>query len=110
MITTYLRVTNDTSLLYDMIGDMAVIDHLERLALDWQHLPHPQPEGLVGRREEEERGGEGQGHADISSSSSSLLSDYGGDPNTFLECLSSYVNVVPALQAGNAEMMMELGR
>jgi len=33
------------------------------------------------------------------------LADYGPHSNNFLECIPSYVHVVPALQAANAEMM-----
>ena len=57
---------------------------MRRIAWAWQHYPR--------------------------STQSKYLVDYGDNKRQFLEAVPSYISVIPALQAGNAGMMLSLAR
>eukprot|EP00049_Salpingoeca_infusionum_P025385 m.19061 g.19061 ORF g.19061 m.19061 type:complete len:812 (+) comp7973_c0_seq1:1238-3673(+) len=83
--SAYLRVTNDTALLgvsveVPQLGQITVARYLDAIATDWQGYTLP----------------------------NSSLADYGGDPDSFFECVPTYLHVVAALQANNVWMLQEL--
>eukprot|EP00755_Sulcionema_specki_P030344 Sspe_Gene.94135::Locus_66589_Transcript_2_3_Confidence_0.429_Length_2337::g.94135::m.94135 len=83
IITSYLRATNDTALLGDPIPDrgQTVDQLLDYIAYNWtEYRLH------VG----------------------SNLADYGPSPGSFLECVPTYINAVPAIQANNVWMLRAL--
>lgn len=80
-IDGYLRTTHDTSLLQEKAGNHSVDEWLDRIALDWQKHP---------------------------STASPLLADYGENPGKYLECVSTYVGAVPAIQAHTVGMLRGL--
>ena len=77
----YVVTTGDTAFLDHTAGRHTVREWMRFFAIRWQSFPTPGVEGLA---------------------------DYGGFAGDFLECVSSYVHAVPALQASNAWMMREV--
>jgi len=80
MLSTYIKVTNDTAFLKEIYRSRSVLDWMTSLALDWQGFPSTAPS----------------------------LTNYGGDPNNFLEAVPSYRYTVPFLNAANVWMMEEV--
>jgi hypothetical protein len=78
MFTAYLAVTHDWSLLAEEVAGKTVLTWLEDFALAWRSL---------------RRGGE--------------LADYGG-PENLLECVPTYIGMVPSFNAANVAMMRSL--
>jgi len=90
-IQQYVVTTNDTSLLtenfantHDPTFKISGMDYLRRLAWSWKAYNR--------------------------SNVSEYLVDYGGDKRSFLEAVPTYTNVIPALQFGNAGMLLSLAR
>jgi hypothetical protein len=77
----YLRTTGDVELLSESVGGKTVDEWLETAALDWRNHPSPR---------------------------SPLLADYGEDASEYLECVSTYIGAVPALQAHTVDMLRRL--
>jgi hypothetical protein len=82
LIEHYVCVTGDTAFLDERAGPVAVLAHLERLALGWQARRTPATGGV--------------------------LADFGADPWTLLECVPNYVNVVASFNAAYAGMTRSL--
>jgi hypothetical protein len=87
LIQQYMVYTNDYEILSLEITNtlepaitITVAEYLSRLAWSWRSFP--------------------------SASSSAFLVDYGSDKRSFLEAVSTYTNVIPALQFGNAGMLL----
>lgn len=73
----YLAVTGDYEFLKEKVGELTVLQHLEKLALGWQALQRDK---------------------------SVMLADYGENEN-LLECAPMYINRVPSFNAANVWMM-----
>ncbi len=137
IITTYVRATNDTALMAEKVagddqgGKAATVgQRLEEVALDWLRRRVPKPATSNGTviqpnmsiwpfssgRTTEPHGNETAAAGKTKKTEEEeddglfYLADYGGNGNTFLECVPTYVHVVPALQAANAEMMGVLAK
>src|SRR5260370_9908206 len=78
--TTYLRVTRDGAFLGEKVGDKTFLDHLDRLALNYQNY-------LM-------RGGG--------------LADFGGDPWHFLECVPTYIHATAGFNAAYVSMLRQM--
>lgn len=77
LANSYLAVTGDVEFLKERVGDLTVLEHLEKLALGWQALQRDK---------------------------SVMLADYGENEN-LLECAPMYINRVPSFNAANVWMM-----
>ena len=62
-------------------GPHTIAEWMVKLALDWKRYEMPDHPGIA---------------------------DYGGFAGDFLECVSTYIHAIPALQAGNAWMLGQL--
>jgi len=80
--TTYLKVTRDYAFLDQKIGDKTFLEHLDRLALNYQKYLMPD-------------GG---------------LADFGGDPNHFLECVPTYIHATAGFNAAYVSMLREMAQ
>jgi hypothetical protein len=78
--TTYLRVTRDRAFLEQKVGDKTFLEHLDRLALNYQKY-------LMAD------GG---------------LADFGGDPWHFLECVPTYIHATAGFNAAYVDMLREM--
>lgn len=78
--TTYLRVTRDRAFLDQKVGDKTFLEHLDRLALNYQKYLMPD-------------GG---------------LADFGGDPWHFLECVPTYIHATAGFNAAYVSMLREM--
>ena len=78
--TTYLRVTRDRAFLNQKVGDKTFLEHLDRLALNYQKYLMPD-------------GG---------------LADFGGDPWHFLECVPTYIHATAGFNAAYVSMLREM--
>jgi hypothetical protein len=78
--TTYLRVTRDRDFLNQKVGDRTFLEHLDRLALNYQKY-------LMAD------GG---------------LADFGGDPWHFLECVPTYIHATAGFNAAYVNMLREM--
>lgn len=82
LVMGYLDVTGDGKFLDEPIkDDKRVIDYLEESALYWQKLSSP----------------------------ATLLANY-GDASNLLECVPTYINCVPSMNAANVWMMRSVAR
>ena len=78
----YLAATGDRSFAQEVYNGKSVVEWMTVLSSHWKAF------ALTTARQPEP-----------------FLADYGGFAGDFLECVPTYVNAVPALQAGNAWMM-----
>jgi hypothetical protein len=77
---TYLRVTRDRAFLSQKVGDRTFLEHLDRLALNYQKYLMPD-------------GG---------------LADFGGDPWHFLECVPTYIHATAGFNAAYVSMLRDM--
>jgi hypothetical protein len=78
--TTYLRITRDRAFLDQKVGDKTFLEHLDRLALNYQNYLMPD-------------GG---------------LADFGGDPWHFLECVPTYIHATAGFNAAYVSMLRQM--
>jgi hypothetical protein len=78
--TTYLRVTRDRGFLEEKVGDQTFLEHLDRLALNYQKY-------LM---------------------SDGGLADFGGDPWHFLECVPTYIHATAGFNAAYVNMLRQM--
>ena len=90
-LQTYATVTGDIQFLtspvqnnHDISLSKSPLDLMRELAWNWKHYP--------------------------SSTESPFLADYGSNKRDFLEAVTTYTDVIAALQAGNAGMLLSLAR
>lgn len=76
----YLRITRDRAFLDQKIGDKTFLEHLDRLALNYQKYLMPD-------------GG---------------LADFGGDPWHFLECVPTYIHATAGFNAAYVRMLRDM--
>ncbi len=87
IIHDYLVTTGDYAFLDEIIGSKTVLDHLEAYALNWQNLSLY---GTPGCEDEVYQ-----------------LADFGSDPWNLLECVPTYIHIVPSFNIGYVWMMRE---
>ena len=80
LLNTYLNVSGDREFLAEKVGDRTVLEHLDRLAMNWKKYVAP----------------------------GATLADFGGDPNHFLECVPTYIHAVPGLNAAYVGMLRSM--
>ena len=88
LIRSYVLVNSDYAFLDEEIRGKTVLEHLEAMALNWKHLSKHGQEGYRGHLYK--------------------LADFGGDPWGLLECVPTYIHVVPSFNAGYVWMMNEM--
>ena len=107
IVATYLRATNDTALLAEVVAGGDTIDQrLEGVALDWVGLRLRLPNGT--RRPTQSsflRGTPPPSSLLQGEEEYFFLADYGANLAHFLECLPTYIHATPGLQGGIAEKM-----
>ena len=88
LVRSYVTVSRDFGFLQDTIAGKSVMEHLHSYALNWEKLS---PYGKEGYEQEAYR-----------------LADFGDDPWNLLECVPTYIHIVPSFNAGYAWMMREM--
>ncbi len=79
MIWNYITITGDWDLLNEKAGDRTVLEHMDRIAMHWKSLVQPNCQ----------------------------LADY-GDASNLLECMPTYINEVPSLNAASVWIMRHM--
>lgn len=90
IIRAYLANTGDYAFLDQIIGDKTVMEHLESYALNWENLSKYGKPGYMD---------------DIYK-----LADFGSDPWNLLECVPTYIHIVPSFNIGYVWMMRETAK
>lgn len=90
MIRSYITVSRDYDFLNETVGSETVIAHLTRYAHNWKKL------SIYGT---------GGNTADIYK-----LADFGSDPWNLLECVPTYIHIVPSFNVGYVWMMRETAK
>lgn len=86
-IRSYITVTKDYAFLNKIIGGKSVLDHLTDYAYNWKKISIY---GKPGCTTDEYK-----------------LADFGDDPWNLLECVPTYIHIVPSFNAGYVWMMRE---
>jgi hypothetical protein len=90
LIRSYITMTKDYAFLNEVVGDKKVIDHLYDYAYNWKKLSiYGQP-----------------GATD----DTYKLADFGSDPWNLLECVPTYIHIVPSFNAQYVWMMRETAK
>lgn len=90
LLRSYITVSQDYDFLQEEINGRKLIEHLEDYALNWKKISiHGQP------------GAESDLYQ---------LADFGSDPWNLLECVPSYIHIVPSFNAGYVWMMRETAK
>jgi hypothetical protein len=87
IIRDYVVATGDYDFLDEIVGERSVLDHIEGYALNWKNL------SLYGT----------PGHED----EIYQLADFGSNPWNLLECVPTYIHIVPSFNIGYVWMMRE---
>ncbi len=87
LIRSYITVTKDYDFLNEIVGDKKVIDHLTDYAYNWKKISIYGQPGATD---------------DIYK-----LADFGSDPWNLLECVPTYIHIVPSFNAEYVWMMRE---
>lgn len=90
LIRSYITMTNDYAFLNEVINGKRVLDHLDDYAYNWKRI------SIYGQKGATE---------DIYQ-----LADFGDDPWNLLECVPSYIHIVPSFNAGYVWMMRETAK
>jgi len=90
IIRDYLVTTDDYAFLDEIVGSKTVLDHMKAYALNWQNLS---PYGTPGYEDEMYQ-----------------LADFGADPWNLLECVPTYIHIVPSFNIGYVWMMRETAK
>ncbi|MFS4417251.1 hypothetical protein [Maribacter sp. 2307ULW6-5] len=90
IIRAYLTHSGDYAFLDETIGQKTVLEHLHSYALNWENLS---------------KFGE-PGHGD----ERYKLADFGPDPWNLLECVPTYIHIVPSFNIGYVWMMRETAK
>jgi hypothetical protein len=85
MMYRYLAITRDYDFLDEVINEKTVIMHMEEMSLNWKNLSKAGQKGYEG--------------------DTYKLADFGDDPWNLLECVPSYIHVIPSFNAGYVWMM-----
>jgi hypothetical protein len=90
LIRSYITITKDYGFLDEVVGDKKVIDHLYDYAYNWKKVSiYGQP-----------------GATD----DTYKLADFGSDPWNLLECVPTYIHIVPSFNAEYVWMMRETAK
>jgi len=87
IIRDYVVTTGDYDFLDEIVDKKTVLDHIEGYALNWQNLSLY---GTPGHEDEIYR-----------------LADFGSNPWNLLECVPTYIHIVPSFNIGYVWMMRE---
>ena len=87
IIRDYLVTTGDYAFLDEMVGEKTLLEHMESYALNWKKLSNF---GKPGYENEMYK-----------------LADFGSDPWNLLECVPTYIHIVPSFNIGYVWMMRE---
>ncbi len=87
LIRSYITITKDYAFLNEYVGDKKVIDHLYNYSYNWKKVSIYGQPGATD---------------DIYK-----LADFGSDPWNVLECVPSYIHIIPSFNAGYVWMMNE---
>lgn len=90
MLHSYITVSQDYAFLDEVINQKTVMEHLERYANNWKNISKYGTEGHT---------------QDIHK-----LADFGDDPWNLLECVPTYIHIVPAFNVGYVWMMRETAK
>ncbi|HVU58939.1 MAG TPA: hypothetical protein VHD83_27950 [Puia sp.] len=90
LMRSYITVTHDYDFLNEVIDGKKLIDHLEGYAYNWKRVSIYGQPGCTD---------------DIYK-----LADFGSDPWNLLECVPTYIHIVPSFNAGYVWMMRETAR
>lgn len=90
IIRSYITVSKDYAFLNDEINGKKLIDHLTEFSYNWQKI------SLYGK----------PGCTD----DNYKLADYGSDPWNLLECVPTYIHIVPSFNIGYVWMMRETAK
>lgn len=90
LVRSYITVTKDHTFLQEVVDGKKVIEHLNDYAYNWKKISiYGQP----GATEDIYR-----------------LGDFGSDPWNVLECVPSYIHIIPSFNAGYVWMMREMAK
>ncbi len=89
-IRSYITVSGDYAFLYEVIDGKKLIDHLTEYAYHWKQL------SIYGQKG--------------ASDDAYKLADFGDDPWNLLECVPTYIHIVPSFNAGYVWMMREVAK
>lgn len=90
IIRAYLVNSGDYVFLVETIGDKTVIEHLESYALNWENLSNYGKPGYIDETYK--------------------LADFGESAVNLLECVPTYVHIVPSFNIGYVWMMRETAK
>lgn len=90
LIRSYITITKDYEFLNEMVDGKTVMDHLTDYAYNWKRV------SIYGK----------QGSTD----DEYKLADFGDDPWNLLECVPTYIHIVPSFNAGYVWMMREAAK
>ncbi|WP_203256907.1 hypothetical protein [Hyunsoonleella ulvae] len=90
IIRAYIATTGDYEFLDTKIGAKTVMAHLESYALNWQNLSNYGKKGYENELYH--------------------LADFGANPANLLECVPTYVHIVPSFNIGYVWMMRETAK
>jgi len=90
LIRSYITMTKDYDFLNEVVDRESILDHITDYAYNWQKLSiYGQP----GATDDEYK-----------------LADFGSDPWNLLECVPTYIHIVPSFNAGYVWMMRETAK
>lgn len=90
LVRSYITTTKDYAFLHEVIDDQKVIDHLNDYAYNWKKVSiYGQP-----------------GAAD----DLYRLGNFGSDPWNVLECVPTYIHIIPSFNAGYVWMLREMAK
>ncbi|WP_142190069.1 hypothetical protein [Arenibacter algicola] len=90
IIRAYLVNSGDYAFLDKTIGDKTVMEHLESYALNWENLSNYGKPGYVDEAYK--------------------LADFGENADNLLECVPTYIHIVPSFNIGYVWMMRETAK
>ena len=90
LMRSYITITKDYAFLDEVIDGKKLIDHLEEYAYNWKRIS---VYGTPGSTDDIYK-----------------LADFGSNPWNLLECVPTYIHIVPSFNAGYVWMMRETAR
>ena len=88
MLHEYLAVTGDYDFLEETVNDITILEHMHKMAYNWENLVKQGQEGY-----------EGELYS---------LADFGDNPWLLLEAVPTYIHIIPSFNAGYVGMMKSL--
>lgn len=88
MLHEYIVVTGDYQFLEEVINGQSILQHMHRMAYNWENLVKQGQDGYNGEMYD--------------------LADFGDDPWLLLEAVPTYIHIIPSFNAGYVGMMKTL--